>query len=353
MGNGYHQDVRSRERLTWSLLFLVLLLPVATRAQGANPRLTTNSPFVRYLQHPPWIKELRFVRSEFTQVGTGPGHITAEGWIHSTNQVSIQPSGMLYQPLSVGVMPPGVPNIGGGPAFQGISDHYYWNAQPAQHYLALSSRRPEEGGTDTNHLQILTEVLKKWNINPVRYFGFPPLLENSFHLTADNQFEATTTEGIPLAGEVLLAADDLPLQLKYFLNGHASHSTLINYKYGGDDLPNYIVCHEPWNPLKNNQDTTNWIESAVFGLDTNIQKGYSPSMFFTNLAIFTHTLIESNGGRYRVEPKGGMESKAVVERYVPSDEAAGVRHRRWRVPVVILALLVGSGLVVWKARQEQ
>ena len=293
------------------------------------------------------------MKSEFCSVGTHPGNIKAQGWIHSTNFVSIQPSGMLYQPLSVGVMPSGLPNMGDGPIFQGISDHYYWDAEPAQHSLALSSRRPEEGGTDTNHLQIMMEVLKKWNINPARYFGFPSLMENSFHLTGDNKFEATTSEGVPLAGEVIIATDDQPLQLEYFLNGQTNHSTLVHYKYGEDGLPNYFECHEPWNPLKNNRDRTNWIEFAVFGLDTNIQKGYSPSMLVTNLAIFTHTLIESNGGRYHLKSNGEIDSRAVVERYVSPDEAAGMRHHRWQAPLVILALLIGSALFVRKARQEK
>ncbi len=313
--------------------------------------LTTNSPFVLYMQNPPWIKEMYFAKNYFVEEGSTPGQITKKEWVNATNRLAIQPSGMFYEP-SILVLP-GDPALPLQRVVKGISDHYYWDAEimhgQTMHgqSLALSSRRPEEGGTDTNHLQLLLEALKNDDINPARFLGFPPLLTNSFHLIDNDKFAAITAESEPVEGEILDASDNRPLKLKYALNGNTNNYVSIIYKYEtAGELPDYFERREPGNRRKYARDLTNWIVSASYGVDSKIQNGYSPSMFFSNLSIFTHIVIESNGMRYDLKSEGGITP--ANEKYVPLDEIMGRAHHKLFTSMTIIIFLVGCGFFIWK-----
>ncbi|HET7625318.1 MAG TPA: hypothetical protein VFM25_08630, partial [Verrucomicrobiae bacterium] len=58
---------------------------------SSEPLLTTNSPFVLYMQNPPWIKELIFIKNAFAEGGPVPGQINVKGWVYETNRLAIQP----------------------------------------------------------------------------------------------------------------------------------------------------------------------------------------------------------------------------------------------------------------------
>jgi hypothetical protein len=76
----------------------------ASHAPNKATTLSPNSPFVRYLANPPWIKMMQVAR--VSPVFTGnPGYLNtnppkAPNWYLETNTFGIQPSGAYYAQLS-------------------------------------------------------------------------------------------------------------------------------------------------------------------------------------------------------------------------------------------------------------
>ena len=105
--------------IAWTVCLAIMLWvwisPSAFGQDSSNSSgslLTTNSPFVLYLQNPPWIKKLVFVENVFNEAGPTPEHITLRAWVNETNVVAIQPSGMYLirlTPPPPGFGPPASP----------------------------------------------------------------------------------------------------------------------------------------------------------------------------------------------------------------------------------------------------
>jgi hypothetical protein len=337
------------------VLWLLLgLPPVAATAQTADANLlTTNSPFVLYLQNPPWIKEMVYVESQPWVAHYPPPQIEKKGWDNITNRAAIQPSGIFREMLS---------DSSGGPArlpteriVQGVSDHYYWNAHKDQpgtsiSSLAFSSRRAEEGASEKN-INFINYQRTKATIERIRYFGLPPLQTNSFKLAGHDQFEAQTADGYELDGKILTAANDHPLNLTYTLGGSTNDVFAIKYAYkAGEDLPAYFERTELRNGHLYGSPHTNWIESVNFGIDTTVTNGYSPSVFFTNMAIFTHMIMESNGQRYVIGESG---DKKLIDETPPPQLPGQNGHGRGGVIVAfIIIFLAAGGVAVWRLKQR-
>ena len=345
--------IRSMPDLCLSAVLLVCLgFQAATGvAQEAAPSLlTTNSPFVLYLENPPWIKEMRYVISKFNVAKSASGQILSQGWINTTNRLAIQPSGMFFETLNPNPVPFTEPASPTQLLVLGVSDRYVWQGNIDSHLFAFSSQIPEDGGSENNHLQIVTKVTQQWDINPVRYFGFPALRNNSFQLVGHDRFEAVTIADEPLAGEIMIASNNQVIQLKYGLKGNTNDYTMVTYKYGaGSELPNYLERKQlRQDGSKYGLDLTNWIEGVSYGTDSEIQKGYAYSMFFTNFAVFTQIVLESNGQRYLISQNGGMSS--VNERFI--SPVFGKGHSRIVTIMFLIIFLAASVVFVWRISQR-
>ena len=267
-----------------------------------------------YLDSPPWIKEMLFVQSTYNEAGGVPGKETIKGWVNVTNRMAIQPSGIFFESLTPNPVPFTVAASPTQRVVLGISDHVIWQGNLDSGLISLSSRRAEEGGSSSNHLQTLVELRLKWDINPARFFGFPPLQPGSLKLSGD-KFEAITTGEKAVKGEILDRSEGLPVRLKFVLNNDPNEYTLINYKYSpSEQLPVYFDRIKIRNGHAFGLALTNWIRAANFGIDSNIIGGYSPEMFFSNLNVFSTVIIESNGLRYSVAASGLL--KPVDETYI-------------------------------------
>lgn len=306
--------IRPMPELYLSILLLICLgfqAATGVAQEAASSLLTTNSPFVLYLQDPPWIKEMFYVESQFWEAGPAPGTITKKGCDNRTNRVAIQPSGFFFEPLS---------SSSGGEArfpteriIQGSSGHYYWGAHKDQRggeqrggesSLALSSKLKEEGASKENLSSIIGQNRKE-RIEQIRCFGLPSLRANTFKIAGYDQFEAQTADGFLLEGKILTASNNRPFALTYILGGGTDDVFSINYSYrSGEELPYYFMRQELRNGDAFGDPHTNWIEYVNYGTDVAITNGYSPYMFFTNLTIFNHLLIESNGHRYVIAQNG-------------------------------------------------
>ena len=286
----------------------------------------------------------------FWEAGPEPGQEKVKGWVDSTNRVAIQPSGMFFELLNPSPVPYTPPASSTQKVVQGISDRYFWEANLDRHDMSLSPRSAEEGGSENNRLQQLLKIEQQLDIEPTRYFGFPPLRAGSFKLTAQNHFMAATTEGRLLSGEILDAYNDRPTQLKYSLDTDPNNYVLITYRYGSGELPNYFERHQPRNRYEYLRDKTNWILLANYGTDPTIHEGYSPSMFFSNLTVFTHVILESNEHRYVVMPN--KEAKQISETYAPLPPTLPPTLPLHQAPRIIVAAIlivffVGGGFFIW------
>lgn len=335
-------------------MFFVQCIIQSVSAEGTNAfvntLLTTNSPFVLYLENPPWIKEMCFVENIFWEAGPEPGQEKVKGWVESTNRVAIQPSGMYFELLNPSPVPFTPPASSTQKVVQGISDSYFWEANLDRHEMSLSPRGAEEGGSENNRLPQLLQMEQQLDIGPARYFGFPPLSAGSFKLTAQNDFTAATTEGRLLSGEVLDAYNDRPIQLKYSLDNDPNNYVIITYRYGSGELPIYFERHQPRNKFEYLRDKTNWILLANYGVDPTIHEGYRPSIFFSNLTVFSHVILESNEHRYVVMPF--KEARQISETYTPLPPTLPPTlpvHRAPRIIVaaVLIVFFVGGGIFIW------
>jgi hypothetical protein len=308
--------------------------------------LTTNSPFVGYLENPPWIKETTYVESHFHRVLEN-GEVKAQFWINMTNRGGIQPSGFFIEELTTPKYSPVFK------AVRGMSDHYYWSAQTNSKVgssLSLSSRRAGEGESETNLDQIVGEEFRE-KLQRLRHFGLPALLTNSFRLIDRGQFKAQTVDGYEVQGKFLGVSNNRPLALRYNFEGATNDIVDIKYAYApGEELPNYFEYvelrngkpyHDPHSDWLH--PVTNWILTLDYGIEEDISNGYTPAMFFSNLTNFT-IVISSNGMRYEAKQSGKL---APVDTSIPR-----LPDRERRAPLIgalVIFLFVG-GLTVWKLR---
>lgn len=330
-----------------TLLAMVESEPISTMAQTAGDNLlTTNSPFVLYLQNPPWIKEMRYVESRISRIGE-QGKVVATFWAYHTNLAGIQPSGFFNEELPS-------PNkyTLDDKLIRGVSDRYYWSTQTnakTGSSLLLSPTRPEEGGTESNSAQRVGKEFEE-KLERFRHFGLPTLLTNSFKLVGHDRFEAQTKDGYALDGKILSATENRPLIITYSLGGATDDVFTVKYAYKPrEDLPNYFECREfrhgkaYGNPhLDWLRPVTNWIEKVNYGISEHITNGYSPNMFYTNLDTFSIT-IWSNGMRYAI---GASGRRMAVPNYIPEFPGSESGHN-FAFPIVFLISLLAGGFFVW------
>jgi hypothetical protein len=317
-------------------------------AAGAEPAvasgelLTTNSPFVRHLQDPPWIREMKWGESRFWVAHREPVARDVQGWVTITNRTGVQPSGMFFEQLTPVPEPFLARSSPTQRVVSGLSDHYYWAANVDGHSIALSSRRPEEGAAEGSPSQIALDT-KRERIERIRHLGFPVLRTNSFQLPGNNKFKAVTAEGQLVEGEVLKLSNDLPLILKYWLNGDTGACVSVTYSYAPDEsLPNYMERRQFKNGRPDPYPATNWIEKVDYGIDGSITGGYAFAMFFPDPKLFNRFIIESNGQRFLIRQNQQM---ALIDETLPTPFPSH-KNRSW-VAVLIISLSAG-GLFMWR-----
>jgi hypothetical protein len=309
---------------------------------------------VEYLNSPPWIKEMLFVQSTYNEAGSVPGKETIKGWVNVTNRMAIQPGGMFFESLTPNPVPFTVAASPTQRVVLGISDHFIWQGNIDSSLISISSRRAQEGGSSSNPLQTLVDLRLKWDINPARFFGFPPLQPGSLKLSGD-KFEALTTDDRAVKGEILDRSEGLPVRLQFALDNDLNEYTLINYKYSpNEQLPVYFDRVRIRNGHVFGLALTNWFRISNFGADSNIHGGYTPEMFFTNLNVFSTVIVESNGSRYSVTANGIL--RPVDERYIGPARIFDRRGSNKGLTVVILFIfLVANGcfIVIIRLRQRK
>ncbi len=326
--------------------------PISVIGQSANSEelLATNSPFVVYLQNAPWIKDMVYVESQFHRAVSGdkPGKSDRTTWINATNHAAIQPSGLFIERLTGS--PFGPKRTPDQRLVHGISDHYDWNAEIDENRigrLSLSSKLPSEGASEKNLSTRNSKLVEKL-VNRIRHFGLPPLRTNSFRLLDQNQFEAVTDEGFVLSAKIQASSNNNPLALTYILEEITNDVFSITYGYPhGGTLPTYFEYREMRNGRPYGIPTTNRILTVSYGIDESVAKGYSPSAFFTNLAIFTRILIESNGQRFLIKENG--QASLIDES--PPPPLPG-KEKKGKAFTIIIIFLIAGGLVVWRVHQR-
>lgn len=345
-------------------VFCILLYSMLPSIAGEK-LLTTNSPFVVYMQNPPWIKEMQFKKGWSVEVGAA-GKMRMSPPVTATFNASIQPSGFYFErhnpppvpgfsipndphPPAQGLTPPYNPDERG---MGGISKDYFWtiywggSSTGAERDLNLDPRRLEEGGLDKNETRSLLG-LYFIDMENIRFFGLPELRPNSFELLEDNQFKAVTVKGELLNGKILSARDGKPLELAYNVDTEpkgSSHS--IRYLYGDNQpLPNYFEVGQALNGRAFGAPQISSIDRMELGLDDKIQGGYSPSMFFPDLGKFNHVIVWSNGVDYTLKPNGGMIANNHMQ--LPPVFPNSKLERPKLARMVMLTIIFGSAVVAW------
>jgi uncharacterized protein YndB with AHSA1/START domain len=177
-------------------------------------------------------------------------------------------------------------------------------------------------------------------LEKLRCFGLLPLLTNSFKLIGHDRFEAQSIDGNVIKGRILSVVDNHPIALTYTIDENKDDVFLIKYAYRPDEqLPNYFEHSLSRRGRNYGSPYTNWIEHIEYGTIENIQNGYEPSMFYSNLATFSVT-IWSNGVRYALNQEG---KRTAVSSYIP--EYPDVRRKKsW--PAISFIFLFVSGLFI-------
>lgn len=316
-----------------SIAFLAHFAISHTNARGERETapsgsLSTNAPFIVHLLNPPWIQEVLFVSSEL--------HIAGEKqiWINMTNRAAIRPDGMFFETLTA---PPFGPKpIPGLNRVFGISDQFYWGADPSSRVLSIIPRETQHN----NDQPPLSTIYIQNDIQYLRHFGFPALQANTFTLGNENQFKALSVDGHVISGKIIECLQDKPVKLFYHIEKETLIHFTIQYGYENDisPLPNYFSFRE----IRNNRpfrDLTNRILQIKWGVDNSILQGFLPSMFYTNLSIFTHVEAWSNGVRFIVSPSGQM--RAIT------DDAPTYPNTQTSSRLLVFALFSLAGVVIF------
>jgi hypothetical protein len=297
--------------------------PVISETSGV---LSTNSPFVRYLSNPPWIKKMQFAHGNYTSPGflnTNPpaGLI----WSVFTNALGVQPSGSYFMMTSTS---PGIRVVAG------VDDQVYWSAWEKPRTLEITPVTPDA--------RVGTPMLESMRprIEELQYLGLRGLRPGTFAIHKDGSFTATTLKDEPLEGKILKVSNDRPLALTYhFINSDAPVARVeltvnLTYQYASttDPLPasigrteKAIVRQRGQNGTEMIQEndrsafaSTNYILSVEYGLDESISNGYTPSMFFPDVDQYkAQVSMISNGVTYvdgvaRPKPGGQFGGQGAV-----------------------------------------
>jgi RNA polymerase sigma factor (sigma-70 family) len=280
----------------------------ASHTLNKAPTLSPNSPFVRYISNPPWIKKMEYGRGIYTR---GPEILNSNGasqdpiWTVTTNTFAVQPSGMYFTINS---------SSAGTRLITGVDDKFSWVAMEGPKVLRISPLVPDRG-----HWLPLVEG-GKTQLEESRHFGLRPLRPGTFAMHEDGTFTATTVKDEALEGKILAVSNDRPLALTYHVPGQPSLdfetevTVNITYQYSSATAPlpasygyseivrsrnrgNYGIAatrEQPWSAIS---PFTNYILNVEYGLDESITRGYSASMFLLDVGQY-QTNVVSNGVVY-------------------------------------------------------
>jgi RNA polymerase sigma factor (sigma-70 family) len=289
---------------------IVAITYVAEAAHAPNkvPTLSQQSPFVRYLSDPPWIKKLQFAHGQFS----GPGFLNTNdpppppAWLVMTNTFGVQPSGSYFMSFS---SKPGVRSV------SGVNDQNYWTAQERAKWLGITPVAPDAT------FGVPSIETSRPRMEELRHLGLPGLRPGTFAMHEDGTFTATTLKDELLEGRILKVSNDRPLALTYHVTSDSPNhirqvaSGTITYRYASATAPlpeNIGLSDQAWASLQllNGRESTtgaggsllpstNYILSVEYGLDESISNGYWPSMFFPDVDQYRRTVyMVSNGVDY-------------------------------------------------------
>lgn len=332
-------------------LFAILNGTCIARAQENAAPLNTNSAFVSYLRNPPWIKEVRFKRSQFVRVSANATHPKATNlWVIESYQAAMQPSGFYSERLPFPLPPPlSSPHYTNGLGANGTSKNYYWagfyggNGADDARVLYLEPQPSEPGASEKNGVHTSLEFYRE-HLEGIRFLGFPLLRPDSFQIGAGNSFTAVKGNGDRLDGRILEANKNRPTTLVYTNMGI---EVLVKYEYPeGQPLPNSFEIIQNGHGKLAVPPQTNWIDQIEYGLNDSITNGYSPAMLFADMSKFNHIVVWSNGVDYTLGPHGDMFARNHTP--PPAPMVAGVALKnpsaaRW----VMMAIIFASCAVAW------
>src|SRR5215469_7023405 len=116
----------------WGFLLLLNLVGAAARGEG-DAVITSSSPFILYLENPPWVKSMHFKTSQTLQKEVGE-KVTERNVIIESYEAAIQPGGFYFarrEPSIPGVNWPNAIPPRHDPSERGmggVCDDYYWTA---------------------------------------------------------------------------------------------------------------------------------------------------------------------------------------------------------------------------------
>lgn len=308
--------------------------------------ISTNSALVAYLEDTPWLVDVLFVASSFNVAASPSGEIKYQDWILATNRAAVQPSGLYFEMLNPNPPKFTTPATSTQRVVLGMSDKHIWQGNIDSRLLSYSSRDPKLGWSDSNLLQLVAKNFEKNQIDPVRYFGFPALLKNSFQLVGGSNIKATTGDGELLEGSILAMTNGLVSEVRYGIISKNDDYFILRYGYKNNEkLPSYIERKQFHNDgTEFGLPLTNWIEKISYGVDPGATNGYSYSTFFRNAGVFSQIIMESNGQRHLVSVKGDLTP--VVEKWTP--QVIPNRANKFFAGLILVVFLVGSSYFVWK-----
>jgi hypothetical protein len=327
----------------------LLAIDLTSSAQdNSSDLVTTNSPFVVYLQNPPWIMEMQFVKARLN-TKLSPQNKIFQAWVNGTNRIAIQPSGMFWEDLTPNPVQFTEPASPTQRLVFGISEKNLWQGNIDSHMISFSYKNELLGGSESNHLQRLARIMTDRIIDPVRYFGLPALQVGTFRLVDGNGFTAITSRSQILEGRILTGSDGGVRQLQYWLDGNTNDYFLITYQYGEHGgLPNYIEqAAFRSGKIQPGICSTNWIEHATYGIDASVQNGYTYNMFFTNIASFELVCIESNGIQYLLSAQGVLRP---IKNY--SRQANGGKFGVKTFVAFLLIVSAGCTILILRSRSQ-
>jgi RNA polymerase sigma factor (sigma-70 family) len=293
---------------TGTVIVAVTYVAEAAHAPNKVPTLSQQSPFVRYLSDPPWIKKLQFAHGQFS----GPGFLNTNdpppptAWLVMTNTFGVQPSGSYFMSFS---SKPGVRSV------SGVNDQNYWTAQERAKWLGITPVAPDAT------FGVPSIETSRPRMEELRHLGLPGLRPGTFAMHEDGTFTATTLKDELLEGRILKVSNDRPLALTYHVTSDSPNqirqvvSGTLTYRYASATAPlpeNIGLSDQAWasQQLLNGRESTtgaggsllpstNYILSVEYGLDESFSNGYWPSMFFPDVDQYRRTVyMVSNGVDY-------------------------------------------------------
>jgi RNA polymerase sigma factor (sigma-70 family) len=284
----------------------VTYIAEASHTPNKAPTLSPNSPFVRHLANPPWIKKMEFAQGNFGYAGLPTTNDPPPKliWQVATNSFAIQPSGAYFMMSSSSM---------GERAVYGVDDQNYWSASEK-----ARTRREMPVTADFVYGSRLIEGTRP-RMEELRHLGLRGLRPGTFAMHEDGSFTAVTLKDEQLEGKILKVSNDRPLALTYhFIRADYPDIELtvnVTYQYASATAPLPASFGQTQiarisqrgfdgrEMISTNDGSaspyTNYILKAEYGLDESITRGYSPSMFLPDVDQYPlQTNVAANGVLY-------------------------------------------------------